>query len=59
MLFVDQVRFQVQMGKHDGLIFIISSHGSTKNRIVCSDGNKLDLNDICSYFNGKNSLNSL
>ena len=50
--FMDETRFQCQLGKHDGLIFVLSCHGTSRNRIILSNGKTFKLSKLFEYFNG-------
>ena len=52
MKYINDVRLECQLKNHDGLIFIISCHGTTRNMILTSNYTKFELNMLFDHFNG-------
>lgn len=50
---LDETRKRSELGKHDGLICIIMSHGDEKG-IRCSNGETISVDEITSKFRGNN-----
>ena len=53
--FAELVKSQSERGNHDGLIFILSCHGTSRNGKICimlSDGKLFELKRLSSYFDG-------